>query len=461
MIAQTKQDNFRDTLRTIDGKGNRNWVYAEILGGAWRRRRTALAVVLLLFFAASPWIVLNGLPLVQVDVFSRKLVLFGQVFWAHELGLFITAVLGIIIGIYALTAWGGRVFCGWLCPHSTWLEMIFRPIERLIEGRANVRRQRDQAGPSASKFLRKGAKWIAFSVAALLMASNCVAWVVSGHALLSAFRDPSAHTAMFAAIVFVSGAFLFNFGWFREQTCLIVCPYGRLQGVLLDRRTLIVGYDGKRGEPRGRAGSEGAGDCVACTRCVQVCPTGIDIRDGLQLECIGCTACIDACDDMMLKVGKPKGLIRYTTEAELAGEPPARHLRPVLYMGLSALLVLVAILRVSLRSDFDATMMRQGMANFTVSGGVVQNYLRLRVDNKTRDSLAFRVVPETPGVDIFVPAVEKTAAAGLEPTEIGMFVRIPRSAFHQGSSQVKVRVEAVQGRHRPVRISFDAFGPED
>ena len=461
MIAQTKQDNFRDTLRTIDGKGARNWVYAEILDGVWRRRRQALAVFLLFFFAASPWITLNGLPMVQVDVFSRKLVLFGQVFWAHELGLFITAVLGVIIGIYALTAWGGRVFCGWFCPHSTWLEMIFRPIEQLFEGRANLRRQRDQAGLSASKFARKTAKWLTFSVVALLMSANCVAWVVSGHAVVVALRDPSAHTAMFTAMAVVAGAFLFNFGWFREQTCLIVCPYGRLQGVLLDRKTLIVGYDSLRGEPRGRVGTEGAGDCVACTRCVQVCPTGIDIRDGLQLECIGCTACIDACDDMMLKVGKPKGLIRYTTEAELAGEPPTRHWRPLLYMGLAAVLVLVAVLRVSLRSDYDATMMRQGMANFTVSGAVVQNYLQVMVDNKSRDSLTFRVVSETPGVEIYVPATEKTTVAGLEPTEIGMFVRIPQSAFHQGSSQVKVRVEAVQGNHRPVRVSFDAFGPED
>ena len=164
---------------------------------------------------------------------------------------------------------------------------------------------------------------------------------------------------------------------------------------------------------------------------------------------------------MMLKVGKPKGLIRYTTEAELAGEPPSRHWRPVLYMGLAALLILVAVLRVSLRTDFDAIMMRQGMANFTVSGGVVQNYLQVMVDNKSRDSLTFRVVSETPGVEVYVPATEKTTVAGLEPTQIGMFVRIPRSAFHQGSSQVKVRVEAVQGNHRPVRVSFDAFGPED
>jgi len=461
MIAQTKQDNFRDTLRTIDGKGNRNWVYAEILDGVWRRRRQALAILLLLFFAASPWITIDGFPMVQVDVFSRKLVLFGQVFWAHELSLFITAVLGSIIGIYALTAWGGRVFCGWFCPHSTWLEMIFRPIEQLIEGRANIRRQRDKAGRSVSRSVRKTAKWAAFTVVSLLMAANCVAWVVSGHALLEALRSPSLHAAMLLTVGGVAGAFLFNFGWFREQTCLIVCPYGRLQGVLLDPKTLIVGYDAKRGEPRGRLGTEGAGDCVACTRCVQVCPTGIDIRDGLQLECIGCTACIDACDDMMLKVGKPKGLIRYTTEAELAGVAPSRHWRPILYMALAAVLVIVAAVRVATRTDYDATMMRQGMANFTVSGAVVQNYLQVMVDNKSRDSLTFRIVSETPGVEIYVPATEKTTVAGLEPTEIGLFVRIPRSAFHEGSSQVKVRVETVQPNHRPVRVSFDAFGPED
>jgi cytochrome c oxidase accessory protein FixG len=453
--------SFRDSLRTIDSEGNRNWVYAEIMDGLWRRRRQALAVGLLAFFAACPWITVHGHPLMQVDVFSRKLILFGTVFWAHELGIFITAVLGVIIGVYALTAWGGRVFCGWFCPHSTWLEMIFRPIEQLIEGRANLRRQRDEQSVSGAKILRKTAKWAAFAVVSLLMAANCVGWVVSGHSLLEAFRDPSQHVAMFLAIAGVGGAFLFDFGWFREQTCLIVCPYGRLQGVLLDPKTLIVGYDQKRGEPRGRLGTEGAGDCVACTRCVQVCPTGIDIRDGLQLECIGCTACIDACDDMMLKVGKEKGLIRYTTEAELSGEKPTLHWRPILYMAFAFILVAVSVARVAMRTDYDVTLMRQGMANFTVSGGVVQNYLTLRVDNKTRDSLTFHIVSETPGVDIYVPVMDQTTAAGSQPTEIGLFVRIPQSSFHDGSSPVKLRVEAVQGHHRPAHVSFEAFGPEN
>jgi polyferredoxin len=199
---------------------------------------------------------------------------------------------------------------------------------------------------------------------------------------------------------------------------------------------------------------------VACTRCVQVCPTGIDIRDGLQLECIGCTACIDACDDMMLKVGKEKGLIRYTTEAELSGEKPTQHWRPILYMAFAFLLVMVSVVRVAMRTDYDVTLMRQGMANFTVSGGVVQNYLTLRVDNKTRDSLTFRIVSETPGVEIYVPVMDRTTAAGSQPTEIGLFVRIPQASFQDGSSPVKLRVEAVQGHHRPAHVSFQAFGPE-
>lgn len=460
-MTETKpKDDFRSTLRTIDGHGNRNWVYAEVIGGVWRKRRLLFAAPLLFFFAVAPWFTFRGNPWMQVDFFGRKLVIFGQIFWAHELPLFLTAILGTIIGIYALTAWGGRVFCGWLCPHNTILETIFRPLEQLIEGRSNLRRQLDAAGTSPRKILLKTVKWTVYSGVALAMSANCIAWVVSGKVLAHELADPAGHVGTILVLLAVGGVFAFNFGWFREQTCLIVCPYGRLQGVLLDKRTLLVGYDHRRGEPRGRLGTPDAGDCVNCRRCVQVCPTGIDIRDGLQLECIGCTACIDACDDQMLKVSRPKGLIRYTTEAELSGEGVGGHRRPFVYMGLALVLIAIAVVRLALRSDFDPMLMRGGMMNFTESGGVVQNYLRLRIDNKWQDSLSFRVVSETPGVDITVPSVEPTRAGALSPTEFGMFVRIPRSSFHQGTCPVRIRVESVQPGHRPMVVSFKAFGPE-
>jgi polyferredoxin len=192
---------------------------------------------------------------------------------------------------------------------------------------------------------------------------------------------------------------------------------------------------------------------------VTVCPTGIDIRDGLQMECIGCTACIDACDDQMMRIDKPKGLIRYTTEAQLAGEPPKRHIRPIIYMGLSLLLILVAGVRIYLRNDFNATLMRGGMMNFTVSGDTVQNYLRLRIDNTSRDTLDIRVFSESEGVSVYVPETEPTRIEPLQPLEIGMFVRIHKSAFHLGTTAVKVRLEAVD-KKRPFRLSFTAFGPE-
>jgi cytochrome c oxidase accessory protein FixG len=462
MSQPAPKDDFRSTLRTIDAKGNRNWVYADVVGGAWRRRRTVLAIALVGFFLAAPWIVVDGYPLMQVDFFHRKLVLLGKVFLAHELNLFITAVLGTIFGIYALTAWGGRVFCGWVCPHNTWLESVFRPLEQWIEGRANQRRSRDKQGVSAHKVFRKTLKWTIFVLIAFVMANTSIAWIVSGARLKEmVLQPPSSNLGLFIGMAVTTALFAFNFGWFREQTCLIVCPYGRLQGVLLDKLTLIVGYDKRRGEPRGRLGTPGAGDCTNCRRCVTVCPTGIDIRDGLQLECIGCTACIDACDDQMLKIKKPKGLIRYTTESELEGELPKRHTRPLIYMGLSLLLIAVAGLRIVLRSDFDATLMRGGVMNFTVSGDTVQNYLSVRVDNTSRDTLDIAAVSESEGVTVFVPPTEKTRVAPLSSTEFGMFVRVPKSTFHRGTREIEVRLEAGNGhRESSEKLKFTVFGPE-
>lgn len=462
MIQPGPVDDFRSTLRTIDAKGDRKWVYADVIGGVWRRRRNYLAVVLVGFFLAAPWIVIDGYPLMQVDFFNRKLVLLGKVFLAHELNLFITAVLGTILGIYALTAWGGRVFCGWVCPHNTWLESVFRPLEQLIEGRSNQRRSADRKGPSAKKILRKTLKWTVFVAIAFVMANTSIAWVISGARLQEMVQhEPASNPGLFIGMIVMTALFAFNFGWFREQTCLIVCPYGRLQGVLLDKLTLIVGYDKKRGEPRGRLGTSGAGDCTNCRRCVTVCPTGIDIRDGLQLECIGCTACIDACDDQMLKISKPKGLIRYTTEAELSGEAPRRHLRPIIYMGLSFLLICTTGVRILMRSDFNATVMRGGLMNFTVSGDTVQNYLRIRLDNTSRDTLDISALSKSVGVTVFIPPTEATRVAPLEPMEFGMFIRVPKSTFHLGTREIKLQLQAKGDRHQSSEnLKFTVFGPE-
>lgn len=462
MSQPVPKNDFRSSLRTIDAKGNRNWVYADVVGGAWRRRRNILSVVLVAFFLAAPWIVVDGYPLMQVDFFNRKLVLLGKVFLAHELNLFLTAILGTIIGIYALTAWGGRVFCGWVCPHNTWLESVFRPLEQLIEGRANQRRNLDKQPFSGSKAFRKSLKWAVYVAIAFVMANTSIAWMVSGARLKEmVLREPADNPGLFLGMLVMTALFAFNFGWFREQTCLIVCPYGRLQGVLLDKLTLIVGYDKTRGEPRGRLGTSGAGDCTNCRRCVTVCPTGIDIRDGLQMECIGCTACIDACDDQMDKIRKPKGLIRYTTEAELAGEAPRRHTRPLIYMALSLVLIGIAGVRIWLRSDFESTLMRGGVMNFTVSGDTVQNYLGVRIDNTSRDTLVLGAVSETPGVTVYVPTTEPTRVAPLSSTEFGMFVRVPKSTFHLGTREIKVRLEAKSlRRSSSSKLKFTVFGPE-
>jgi len=458
MTQQTFANDHRRSLRTLDATGQRKWVYAEVIGGYWKRLRLLLALPFLAFFLVAPWIRLGDTPLMQVDFFGRKLVLFGQIFWAHELSLFITAVLGTIFGFYALTAWGGRVFCGWVCPHNIWLELVFRPLEHLIEGRSNVRRSRDKEPLSAGKLARKSVKWAVFVGIAAAMAATCIAWVLTGPSMWTSLLGGSPGVWLTMAIL--TFAFGFNFGWFREQTCLIVCPYGRLQGVLVDKKTLMVGYDAARGEPRGPVTKEGVGDCTNCRRCVTVCPTGIDIRDGLQFECIGCTACIDACDDQMLRVNRPKGLIRYTTEKELSEGVKSTHWRPLVYMALSALLIGVAALRVALRTDFDATIMRGQAANFTVSGDTVQNFLRLRLDNKTSHEMGFRIESLTPGAMVFVPPSEPSKASPETPVEIGFFLKQSRSTFVHGSAHAQLRIVGSVPGHKPVVLGVTTFGPE-
>ena len=459
MKSEDFANDHRRSLRTLDTDGQRKWVYAEVIGGYWKRWRKAAAIPFLGFFLVAPWLTLGDTPFMQVDFFGRRLILLGQIFWAHELSLFLTAILGTIFGFYALTAWGGRVFCGWVCPHNIWLEMVFRPLEQLIEGRANVRRNRDKSPWTAAKLGRKTLKWVVFVSIAAAMAATCLGWVLTGPLMWNALATGSA--GAWLAMAILTFAFGFNFGWFREQTCLIVCPYGRLQGVLVDKKTLMVGYDAARGEPRGPVTKEGAGDCTNCRKCVTVCPTGIDIRDGLQFECIGCTACIDACDDQMTRIGRPKGLIRYTTEKELEeGVKRTTHWRPLVYMALSFVLIGVAVARVALRSDFDVLLMRGGAANFTVTADTVQNYLRLRLDNKTRHELGFRVESLTPGAVVFVPPSEVAVAAPDKPIEIGFFLKQHRSQFVNGSAKSRIRIVGSVEGHKPVELGVTTFGPE-
>lgn len=317
--------DYRSVLASVDKYGRRKWVEARIVWGRWRRLRAALAVPLIVFYCAVPFLSIGGRPALQLDVWARKFYVAGMVFWPQDLSYFVILVLMGIVGTLLTVALLGRVFCGWFCPHDVFLEMVFRPLEQLIRGAPGDPRRRSR--------LRRGLVWAAFAVVAGGLANAGAAIFVGADAFTDRLvLDVANHhyAAVFWVVLFV--IILFNFGWFREQTCTIVCPYGRFQAAMLDQHTLVVAYDAKRGEPRGHlrqgtgdqrpvtSGQPALGDCIDCGLCVRVCPTAIDIRNGNQLECIHCAACVDACDQIMRKVGRQPGLVRYASEVQLAGQ---------------------------------------------------------------------------------------------------------------------------------------------
>ncbi len=409
--------------------GRRNFVVPADVSGRFTRLKYALYAVLIGIYAALPWVQIGGHPAVQLDVEHRVFHLFGAAFNAQDFWMVFFILSGVGFALIVLTALFGRVWCGYACPQTVFLEGVFRRVERFIEGPRNTRLKRDKDKMSADKVLRKVAKHAAFLGLSVLVAHIFLSYFVSIPSLFAMFQaGPAKHPEAFAWATGMSGTMYLNFAWFREQLCLIICPYGRLQSALTDPDTLVIGYDVKRGEPRGKAKKEGVGDCVDCKRCVVVCPTGIDIRNGLQLDCIGCAACIDACDEVMTKLERPKGLIRYDSLNGLQGLPK-RFLRPrvYLYAALGVLGLVVATSLLSRRVPFEANLLRLPGSSFTLEAEQreVRNGLELHVVNKRSDTATFEIKPVA-GDDLrFVIAAPKVELKSLESRRVPVFATAP------------------------------------
>jgi cytochrome c oxidase accessory protein FixG len=315
-------DSFRDSISTISKDGNRNWIFPKQPKGRYYNRRTIFSYFLLAVMFVGPFIKLNGHPFMLLNVVERKFILFGIAFWPQDFYLFVLAMLTCVVFIIVFTALFGRLWCGWACPQTIFMEMVFRKIEYWIEGDAVQQKALKNAPPSAAKFRKRFFKASIFFLISFIIANTFLAYIIGIDQLKHIVVDnPSNHLGGLFTILAFTFVFFAVYMRFREQACLIVCPYGRLQGVLLDKNSVVIGYDYKRGEPRGKLsklGDSKFGDCIDCHQCVNVCPTGIDIRNGTQLECVNCTACIDACDTIMDKINKPKGLVRYTSENAIA-----------------------------------------------------------------------------------------------------------------------------------------------
>jgi cytochrome c oxidase accessory protein FixG len=384
-------DTFRDALATVQDDGRRNWVYPKKVTGLFYKYRSYLSWVLLGILFAGPFIQVNGRPYFLFNIFERKFIIFGAAFWPQDTHLLIFLLLIFFVFIILFTVVFGRVWCGWACPQTLFMEMVFRKIEYLIEGDANQQRALNDKPWDAEKIIKKGIKFSVFLIISLMIGHLVMAYLIGIDQVMEIVtQPPSANLAGFMGLIGFSTIFMLVFSWFREQACLVVCPYGRLQGVLLDNNSINVMYDYVRGEPRGaikksELENQGKGDCVDCSLCVQVCPTGIDIRNGIQMECVNCTACIDACDEVMVKVERPKGLIRFASENSIKNG--FQKLLTGRVKGYSVVLVLLMGAFVSLivtREDLQGTVTRfPGMTYQAREDGTISNLYQITLINKT------------------------------------------------------------------------------
>jgi cytochrome c oxidase accessory protein FixG len=429
-VLQNGDDSPRPGDGTLGRDGKRKRPYPADVSGRFARARRVVFWLLIALWAALPWVPIGGHPAVFLDVDRRQFFLLGMTFNAQDAWLTFFMLSGVGFGLVYATAVLGRVWCGWACPQTVFLEAVFRPIERLINGSRTVALRRSQRGRDLGAVCRALATHAAYLVAALLVAHVLLAYFVSiPHVFQMVRTKPGAHPEAFAWMIAITGIMYGNFAFFREQLCVVICPYGRLQSVLLDDDSLVVGYDEKRGEPRVKATEEG-GACVDCNRCVVVCPTGIDIRDGLQLDCIACTQCIDACDEVMDKLDRSRGLIRYDSLRGLRGEP-RKFLRPRLY-GYTVLLVIgavVAFFGFRGREPFEANVVRLGGTPYTREGGTIRNAFELHLVNKQGDTTTFDIeAATTPGL-AFVIAMPHVEIEPLGSRRIPVFVTMNQAEF--------------------------------
>lgn len=388
-----EQETYRDKIATVDEKGKRIWIFPKKPSGKFYDYRKWVSYLLLVFLFAGPHIKIGGEPMLMFNVIERKFVIFGQVFWPQDFYIFAIALVLMVVFIVLFTVIYGRLFCGWVCPQTIFMEMVFRRIEYWIEGDWTHQKKLDQMPWNGEKIRKRILKHAIFWGISFLIANTFLAYIIGADALWEIqTANPMEHLGGLIALIIFTTVFYAVFARLREQVCTTICPYGRLQGVLLDRNSIVITYDHVRGEERGkfrknedRKGA-GKGDCIDCGQCVNVCPTGIDIRNGTQLECVNCTACIDACDHMMESVGLEKGLIRYDSENGVNTGTRFRWTRRIkAYTAVLALLLAVLVVLVVTRTDFDATILRQRGATYQeLQDGRISNIYEIDLSNKTK-----------------------------------------------------------------------------
>ncbi|MFB9862755.1 cytochrome c oxidase accessory protein CcoG [Rufibacter immobilis] len=444
--AVVDRESFRDTIATVDKEGKRVWLYPKKPNGKLYQYRKLVSYGFLALLFIGPFLKINGLPVLMLNLVERKFIIFGMIFWPQDFFILLVGFMAFIVFIILFTVVYGRVFCGWVCPQTIFLEMVFRRIEYWIEGDFTKQKALDKADWTTEKIWKKTAKHSIFVFISFLIANTFLAYIIGIDALKAIVTDsPANHLGGLVSLLVFTAIFYGVFARFREQVCTIVCPYGRLQGVMMDKKTTVIAYDYVRGEPREKLRKNQvrtAGDCIDCRQCVQVCPTGIDIRNGAQqMECINCTACIDACNSIMDMIGKPQNLIKYASEETIAeGKPWTFTDRMKSYTAVLVLLLAGFVTLLVTRENIDATILRTpGMLYQKTQDGQISNLYNISVINKTTEKLPITLKMIEPQGTI------RLVRSGLELPEQGLaegvfFAEIPKANLHGTTTEIKVGV---------------------
>lgn len=442
-----EHESFRDHLSTVTQEGKRVWVYPKKQKGRFYTARTIVSVLLLAFLFISPWIKIDGHPFMLFNIFERKFIVFGLAFGPQDFYIFALGFVAMVVFVVLFTAVYGRIFCGWVCPQTVFMEMVFRKIEYFIEGDSAQQRALDKAQWDGSKLFKKSIKHLIFFAIAVLIGNTFMAYIVGIDDTLKIISNPpTEHLTGFIAVMVFSLVFYFVFSKFREQACTIVCPYGRLQGVLLDPNTIVVAYDNVRGEPRGKLDKENSnkiGDCIDCHLCVAVCPTGIDIRNGTQLECVNCTSCIDACDSIMDKIEKPRGLIRYASMKGIKDKIKfAVTPRIILYSILLVLLLSIFTTLLATREDIKVNVLRApGKLYQEMPDNKFSNLYHVKLVNNTFKDIPVEVKLSNPDAEFRLIGKDiKLTSLSIEESEF--MILFPKDKITSTVMQLNVQIYA-------------------